>query len=205
MKKTKGIIFLALILLVCWSQVAVAGSIWGKRNKNMKNLYSDDVAHRIGDILTIKIIEESTVDNKAKRDLEKTDSRSTTFNGEIGMGKAIDIGEFGLSANSSNKLNGKADYKDERSFEDCVTVMVIDVLPTSGNLVVMGTRERTIAGDTQKIEISGVVRPSDIDFNNSISSQQVANFSIVSKNSGVADSYTKPNWLGNILNKISPF
>ena len=203
MKKTKVILFIALILLVCWSQVLVAGSIWGRRNKNMKNLYSDDVAHSIGDILTINIIEESIVDNKAKRDMEKLDARSTVFNGELG--KFADIGEFGFSASSNNKLNGKADYKDERSFEDCVTVMVIDVLPTSGNLVVMGTRERTIAGDTQKIEISGVVRPSDISFNNSISSQQVANFSIVSKNSGVADSYTKPGWLGNIMNKISPF
>ncbi len=203
MKKTKVILFIALILLVCWSQVLVAGSIWAKRNKNMKNLYSDDVAHSIGDILTINIVEESTVDNKAKRDMEKSDARSTVFNGELG--KFADIGEFGFSASSNNKLNGKADYKDERSFEDCVTVMVIDVLPTSGNLVVMGTRERTIAGDTQKIEISGVVRPSDISFNNSISSQQVANFSIVSKNSGVADSYTKPGWLGNIMNKISPF
>jgi len=203
MKKTKGIIFIALILLVCWSQVLVAGSIWAKRNKNMKDLYSDDVAHRIGDILTIEIVEKSTVDNKAKRDLEKSDARSTTFNGEIG--KFADIGEFGISASSSNKLNGKADYKDERSFVDYVTVMVIDVLPTSGNLVVMGTRERTIAGDTQKIEISGVVRPSDISFDNSISSQQVANFSIVSKNSGIADSYSKPGWLGNILNNISPF
>jgi len=203
MKKVKGIIFIALILLVCWSQVLVAGSIWAKRNKNMKDIYSDDVAHRIGDILTIKIIEKSTVDNKAKRDLEKSDTRSTTFNGEIG--KFADIGEFGISASSSNKLNGKADYKDERSFVDYVTVMVIDVLPTSGNLVVMGTRERTIAGDTQKIEISGVVRPSDISFDNSISSKQVANFSIVSKNSGIADSYSKPGWLGSILNNISPF
>lgn len=203
MKKTKKITFVALILLICWSQILVAGSIWGRRNKNMRNLYADDVAHSIGDILTIKIIEESTVDNKAKRDLEKSDARSTTFNGELG--KFVDIGEFGFSASSRNKLNGKADYKDERSFEDCVTVMVIDVLPTSGNLVVMGTRERTIAGDTQKIEISGVVRPSDVGFNNMISSQKVANFSIVSKNSGISDSYNKPGWLGSILNNISPF
>ena len=203
MKKIRAIIFVALILLFCWSQVLVAGSIWAKRNKNMKKLYSDDVDHKIGDILTIKIVEESTVDNKAKRDMSKSDSRSTTFNGEIG--KFVDIGEFGFSASSSNALNGKADYKDERSFEDCVTVMVIDVLPTSGNLVVMGTRERTIAGDTQQIEISGVVRPSDISFGNSISSQQVANFSIVSKNSGIASTYNKPGWLGNILNNISPF
>jgi len=203
MKKIKWIIFIALILLLCWSQVLVAGSIWAKRNKNMKDIYSDDVARSIGDILTIQIVEESTVDNKAKRDMEKSDSRSTTFNGEIG--KFADIGEFGLSASSNNKLNGKADYKDERSFEDSVTVMVIDVLPTSGNLVVMGVRERSIAGDIQKIEISGVVRPSDISFSNTISSKQVANFSIVSKNSGISDSYNKPGWLGQILNDISPF
>jgi flagellar L-ring protein precursor FlgH len=181
---------------------AQAGSIWAKRGKNMRALYADDVAHQIGDILTIKITEDSKVDNKAKRDLKKETDRSTTFNGDVGG--FVDLGEFGLSAKSGNKLNSVADYKDERSFEDLITVVVIDVLP-NGNLVIMGTRSRNIAGDIQTIEVSGIVRPSDIAFDNTVKSEQVADFRIVSKNTGVADPYTRPGWLGRIFDIIWPF
>jgi flagellar L-ring protein precursor FlgH len=179
-----------------------ANSIWSKRGKNMKDLYADDVARQIGDTLTIIITEASKVDNKAKRDLKKETDKSITFNGEIG--KYIDIGDFGLTAESTNELKSKADYKDERSFADRVSVVVVDVLPNR-NLVVLGSRSRDIAGDKQTIEISGIVRPSDIAFNNTVKSEQVADFRIVSKNSGYAEPYTRPGWFGRLLDTIWPF
>ena len=179
-----------------------AGSIWARRGKNMRALYADDVAHQIGDILTIKIMEDSKVDNKAKRDLKKETDRSNTFNGEVGG--FIDLGEFGLTAKSGNELKSKADYKDERSFVDLVTVVVVDVLPNR-NLVVMGTRSRDIAGDLQTLEVSGIVRPSDIAFDNTVKSEQVADFRIVTKNTGIAAPYTRPGWLGKIFDIIWPF
>ncbi|MHC4147652.1 MAG: flagellar basal body L-ring protein FlgH [Planctomycetota bacterium] len=172
-----------------------AGSIWAKRDKNMKALYADDV-------LTIKISENSKVDNKAKRDLQKETDRSTVFNGELG--KFADLGDFGMSAQSDNELKSKADYKDERKFIDSVTVVVVDILPNR-NLVVMGSRNRDIAGDIQTIEVSGIVRPSDVAFDNTVKSEQVADFRIVSKNSGVSEPYTRPGWFGRILDIIWPF
>jgi len=181
---------------------AQGGSIWAKRDKNSRNPYADDTARNIGDVLTIKIAEESKVDNKAKRDLQKDTSKSNTFDGKLG--NFADLGEFGMSAESSNKLNGKADYKDERTFEDSVTVTVVDVQP-NGNLVVMGTLNRNIGGDTQVIEVSGIVRPSDIVFDNTIKSSQVADFRLVSKNGGVSDPYTRPGWMGKIFDVIWPF
>jgi len=197
------LVFVALIVFVlCSTTCTQAGSIWAKRDKNMKALYTDDVAHNIGDVLTILVTENSKVDNKAKRDMKKEADKSTTFNGKVGG--FADLGEFGVSAKSSNKLNGKADYKDERSFTDSVTVVVVDVLPNR-NLVIMGTRSRDIAGDRQTIEISGIVRPSDISFKNTIKSEQVADFRIVTKNSGIAAPYTKPGWLGRIFDIIWPF
>lgn len=179
-----------------------ANSIWSKRGKNMKDLYADDVARQIGDTLTIIITEASKVDNKAKRDLKKETDKSIVFNGEIG--KYVDIGDFGLIAESTNELKSKADYKDERSFVDRVSVVVLDVLPNR-NLVVLGTRSRDIAGDKQTIEISGIVRPSDIAFDNTVRSAQVADFRIVSKNSGYAEPYTRPGWFGRMLDIIWPF
>jgi len=202
MKNRIGLILVLMIFVLCSAVCSPAGSIWAKRDKNMRDLYADNVAHRIGDVLTIKVTENSKVDNKAKRDLQKDTSKSNTFNGEIGG--FADIGEFGLTAESSNELKGKADYKDERSFVDSITVVVVDVLP-NGNLVVMGTRNREIAGDTQAIEASGVVQPIDISFDNTIDSKRVANFRLVAKNTGVADPYTRPGWLGRIFDIIWPF
>ena len=179
-----------------------AGSIWAKRSKDMKAIYADDVARQIGDVLTITISEASKVDNKAKRDLQKETDRTTAFNGALG--KFADICYFGITASSENELKSKADYKDERKFEDRITVVVMDILPNR-NLVVMGSLTRNIAGDIQTIEVSGIVRPSDVSFENTVKSEQIADFHILTRNSGVSAPYTKPGWFGKILDMIWPF
>jgi flagellar L-ring protein precursor FlgH len=194
-----------LIQALLLSECVDAGSIWAKRDKNMQTVYGDDVARGIGDILTIKIAEESTVDNKAKRDLQKETERSSDFNGKLNINHILpSIPGFTMDAEATNALKGKADFKDERSFVDRVTVVVLDVLP-NGNLVVIGTRDRNIAGDIQTIEVSGIVRPSDITFDNTVKSEQVANFRIVTKNSGVSAPYTQPGWVGRIFDVLWPW
>ncbi len=199
----KILLLLALTASVLLSTAcSQAGSIWAKRDKNMKAIYADDVARQIGDVLTITIAENSKIDNKAKRDMKKETDRSTIFNGNLGG--FADLGEFGMTAQSGNELKSKADYKDERKFVDNITVVVVDILPNR-NLVVLGTRKRDISGDTQTIEVSGIVRPSDVSFDNKVKSERVADFYIVSKNGGVSAPYTKPGWLGSILDIVWPF
>jgi flagellar L-ring protein precursor FlgH len=194
---------LSLVVFVMISTAcSQAGSIWAKRDKNMKAIYADDVARQIGDVLTIKITEASKVDNKAKRDMQKETDRSSSFNGKLG--NFADLGDFGMAADSDNELKSKADYKDERKFEDSITVVVVDILPNR-NLIVMGTRNRDIGGDIQTIEVSGIVRPSDIAFDNTVKSEQVADFHIISKNGGVSAPFTRPGWLGRIFDIIWPF
>jgi flagellar L-ring protein precursor FlgH len=183
----------------------------------MRELYADDVARNIGDVLTIKISEDSKIDNKAKRDLKKESGWSATFGGGPNFKSDSTsngtfhkllpeqlLPVFDMTAESENELKSKADYKDERSFVDRITVVVMDILPNN-NLVVMGTRNRDIAGDIQTIEVSGIVRPSDIAFDNTVKSEQVADFRIVSKNSGIAAPYNKPGWLGRIFDIFWPF
>jgi len=204
MKIKKGF---ALVVLCLWGPGSAlhADSIWARRDKNMRSVYVDDVARRIGDVLTIRITEDSKIDNKAKRDLKKETDRSTSFDGELNIDHLLpSMPGFTMSAKSSNELTGKADYTDERSFEDNITVVVEDVLP-NGNLVVMGIRDRRIGGDIQTIEVSGIVRPSDIAFDNTVKSEKVANFRIVSRNSGVAEPYNRQGWLGRLFDIIWPF
>ncbi len=210
-------IILALVLsvfLLCSAACSQAGSIWARRDKNMRDLYADDVARNIGDVLTIEITEKSKLVNKAEKKLSKTTNRSIDFDGgpTLGSGsKTFDrlmpeplIPGFDFAAESSNTLNSKAESKDDRSFIDFITVVVIDILP-NGNLVVIGTRNRNIAGDIQAIEVSGIVRPSDIAFDNTVKSERVANFCIVTRNKGVAEAFNSPGWLGRVLDIVWPF
>jgi flagellar L-ring protein precursor FlgH len=197
-----------LMILVGLSAVSArldAGSIWAKRDTNMHAIYADDVARNIGDILTVIISEDSKVDNKAKRDLKKDTDRSSVFNGDLGIDHILpSIPGFTMSAESTNDMKSKADYKDERTYEDRVSVVVVDILP-NGNLVVIGSRDRNIAGDVQTIEVSGIVRPSDVAFDNTIKSERVANFQIVTKNSGIAAPYLRTGWLGRVFDVVWPW
>jgi flagellar L-ring protein precursor FlgH len=213
MNKRKVSMFVLAISIFSLTNYSQAGSIWAKRDKNMKEIYADDVARQIGDILTIKIGETSKVDNKAKRDMKKETDRSTTFAGgpDFSPQGTLDrllpeqlLPGLNTTAESSNEMKSKADYKDERKFEDQISVVVIDILPNN-NLIVMGSRNRNIAGDIQIIEVSGIVRPSDIAFDNTVKSEKVADFRVVTKNSGVSAPYTKPGWLGKIFDIVWPF
>jgi flagellar L-ring protein precursor FlgH len=184
---------------------AGAGSIWAKRDKSVAAVYTDDTARQVGDVLTIIISESTKVDNKVNRDLKKTTDRSLETSGSYGYNDTtFKTPVANISAASNNQLAGQSNYKDERSFDDRITVVVEDV-QANGNLVVMGTRERNIAGDKQTIQVSGIVRTSDIAFDNTVKSEQVGNFNMVAKNDGVSDTYTKVGWLGKILDFIWPF
>jgi flagellar basal body L-ring protein FlgH len=131
-------VFVVLVTTLMLADALPAGSIWGKRYDRVTAVYADDVAREVGDILTIKIAEDSKVDNKGKRDLKKETSRSSDFNGEMNIDHILpSIPGFTMSAESANELKSKADFKDERTFEDRVSVVVLDVLP-NGNLVVSG-------------------------------------------------------------------
>jgi flagellar L-ring protein precursor FlgH len=208
-KKMICLITAIVIFLLMIADCAMADSIWAKRDKNAKAVYSDDTARQVGDLLTIIVSEASKVDNKVNRELKKTTQESSNFNGELGIVTPEHnlfprIPGFTMASDSDNKLSGQADYKDERKMEDRMTVVVQDVQP-NGNLVIIGSRERNIAHDKQIITVSGIVRPTDIAFDNTIRSEQIANFHMVNKTEGLADTYNKPGWLQTIFNFLWPW
>jgi flagellar L-ring protein precursor FlgH len=194
------------MIVLTGAGICRAESIWAKRSPTSKALYADDKANQIGDLLTIVINEDHKVDNKVKRDLSRDSSKSLNIGEKSVSVEHVlpTVPEINVELGSSKSLKGKSDYKDERSIEDQITVVVVDIHP-NGNLVVIGTRSRDINGDKQIIQVSGIVRPSDIAFGNSIRSERVANFQLVALSEGVTESYNNPGWLGKMLDKVWPF
>jgi flagellar L-ring protein precursor FlgH len=187
------------------------GSIWAKRDKSTKLIYADDKACQIGDILTVIISETSNIKNEIERELKNESSRTISFDPQ----NNLDDFPFSLlpkipgvtesfAASASKSLDGESDYEDKRKYTDRMTVVVQDIHP-NGNLVILGTRHRDVVGDQVTIQVSGIVRPRDILFDNTILSEQVADFKIVTINKGVTPNYTKPGWLVSIFDALWPF
>jgi flagellar L-ring protein precursor FlgH len=197
---------------------AKAGSIWAKANAAgvMPRLYEDDTARRTGDVVTIIINERSNIDNTTKRKNEKKADRSVTASGTVDLKSLpklwggsdkpdpFTLPSISATSNASTGFEGNADLKAQRNLTDRITVTVHDVLP-NGNLVVVGSRQRNVYGDIQMVCVSGIVRPSDITFANTVNSEQVADFQMISMIKGPENLTTKPGWLGRILNFVSPW
>lgn len=187
------------------------GSIWAKRDKSTKLIYADDKACQIGDILTVIISETSNIKNEIERELKNENSRTISFDADTYLDDApfswlpkIPGVTESFTASAEKKLDGESDYEDKRAYTDRMTVVVQDIHP-NGNLVILGTRHRDVVGDQVTIQVSGIVRPRDILFDNTILSEQVADFKIVTINKGVTPNYSKPGWLAKIFDALWPF
>ncbi len=204
---------LCAMVLGAGATAARAGSIWEKASVKARAIHSDDTARRRGDSITVVVVERSTIANDTSRKLEKKDERTAGMSGTFDPAKlfAQPLGKnvftfpsLDYTSSGETKFDGKSNYGSDNSLTDQVTVTVQDVLP-DGNLVIAGTRVREVEGDRQTIQVSGIVRPSDVTFDNTVSSTKVANFKVVYGGKGSASQYTKPGWLARLIDLFNPF
>jgi flagellar L-ring protein precursor FlgH len=195
-------------LLALWVGALQAGSIWDKARGKGGSITADDTARRVGDNITILISEKSVIANETSRDMNKKSDRTLKSEGTINWGsissKTTTMPTADLSTNAETKFEGEAKFDSSRSVADEITVTVQDILP-NGNLVVLGTRMRSTQGDQEIIEVSGIVRPTDVTFRNTVLSTKVADFRIVYRAKGQEKQFTNPGWFDQILNFINPF
>ena len=85
-----------------------------------------------------------------------------------------------------------------------MTAMVTEVYP-NGNLKILGHREVVVNSERQTMEVTGIVRPIDVDSRNTVQSTAIADAKISYTGFGVVDDKQHPGWLGRVFNFISPF
>ena len=157
------------------------------------SLFSSFKAHRVGDVVTIIITEQtradasSEVETKAKADM----------GGGPGLGFLQAFGSFGLGTENNHKGDGTTSRSGNLSGE--ISVTITEVLP-NGNYRLVGARSVDINGDRQLIEISGVCRPRDIMPDNTILSTFIADAQISYSGTGMLDDAAQPGLLTRIVN-----
>jgi len=214
MRATLRWIIPVTLTILLSAAAARGGSIWAKAACRMVP-HTDDTAGKIGDILTIVIDEQTTIDNETTREMSKQSQHDATATGELTLPYLISLlkphhnfispnTNLDMSLDFKRQFDATGTYEQTDVLTDEITVTVADVLP-NGNLVVVGSRERQAAGDKRTVHVSGVVRPSDITFANTVSSESVADFKIVFKKSGVEKDYIRQSVFDWVLTWFNLF
>ncbi|SMC09278.1 flagellar basal body L-ring protein FlgH [Nitratiruptor tergarcus] len=171
------------------------------------NLFSDAKAHNIGDIVTILVNENlqgtGTTDTKSQR----SNNLNLSFPSVTVLDKKLPHNKstiFGINQKSTNAFQGKGGTNRSAKLIAKITARVVKVYP-NGNLFIVGTKYVKINNDTQYIKISGIVKPQDINPDNSIDSSKIADMYVEYNGKGFLNTTQRPGWLANFIMKIWPF
>jgi len=181
-------------------------SLW--RNGS-RAFFKDQRAHQIGDILTVKvnITDKANFDNETKRS-RKNDENSgiTDFIGSktiVNPAKAILPGRI-LTADSNGSSEGKGSVDRKEALSTNIAGVVTQVLP-NGNLVIEGRQEIRVNFEIRELIVAGVVRPEDIESDNTIDSNKIAQARIAYGGRGQIMDVQQPRYGQQVLDVVLPF
>lgn len=186
-----------------------SGSIW---QQGSANHFGDRRARNVGDIVTVKILEESTASQESGTETDKTSNLDAGIDDFFGLPQNFGMASF-LASGQSFSPTVKGDYN--RDFKgsgstvrkdkltSTVSATVVERMP-NGNLRIKAMREIKVNREKQFVELEGMIRPEDISVYNTILSTQIAEARIHYTGKGVLGDTEGPGWFTRILDWIWP-
>ncbi|MDR1242355.1 MAG: flagellar basal body L-ring protein FlgH [Deltaproteobacteria bacterium] len=189
------------------------GSIFSESSSNM--LFEDNRARRIGDILLIKIVENTKAKHKADTTADRTSNIGLGVTSLLGFSSVRPLGVGGslagtlgddpmIGAKSSSDLNATGETKRENYVTTTIGARIINVLPNNV-LQIAGAREIQVNEETEYMVVTGLVRADDVLSDNSVLSTQLAESKISYYGKGALADKQKSGWLIRLLDNIWPF
>jgi len=183
-----------------------ANSLW--RNGS-RAFFRDQRAARVGDLLTVtvNITDKANIANETQRSrTSKEDSGVTDFIGSKTLGaqgQKILPGRI-LTTDSSASTDGKGSVNRQEALQTNVAAVVTQVLP-NGNLVVEGKQEIRVNFEIRELIVAGIVRPEDIQSDNTIESSKIAQARIAYGGRGQITDVQQPRYGQQVMDVLLPF
>jgi flagellar L-ring protein FlgH len=180
-----------------------SGSIFNQGQAN--SIYSDIKAHRVGDLITVQLSESTTAKKNANSQQGK--------NSDLGInalklgGDTVTLNGYDTSASmgGTNSFKGQSKADQSNSLQGNISVSVIRVLP-NGNLMVRGEKWLMLNNGNEYIRITGLLRSEDVNADNTVLSQRIANARIQYGGTGDFANSQERGWLAQFFNgPLSPF
>ena len=189
------------------------GSLYAAAEQD--GLFADTRARRVGDIVMVKVVENHKAKNKTDITNSKQNSNDygvSAFFGEnkanfvpgVGVGPSMPVGGvgFGTTSNSDSTVSGE--IKNENTVTATIAARVTRVMP--GNLLqIEGAREIRVNGETQYMVLTGLIRPMDVDADNTITTNRIADAQIAYYGKGILSDKQKPGWFTRLMDIVWPF
>lgn len=184
-----------------------ANSLW---QSGTRTFFKDQRASQIGDLVTVlvRITDSAAISNETER--SRSGSESAAATGAIGNALNRVILPSESSADALINLNGSGSHSGEGSVnrsEELITTIaavVTQVLP-NGNLVIEGRQEVRVNFEVRELLVTGVVRPEDIDFQNTVDSANIAEARISYGGRGQITDVQQPRYGQQLIDVIVPF
>jgi flagellar L-ring protein precursor FlgH len=186
--KSLGEFFLCVLFALATIAPATASSLFDE--STYRPLTADNKAHRVGDVLTVQVFENSSATatsdtgTRRKNNLTAELARSTrTVGGTFSAGGDFDGG--GRTERSNKVLI-------------TLTVSVREVL-ANGDLRVGGEQQLLVNGENQRVTLEGRVRPQDISDGNVVQSTRLADAHITYLGEGELSQRQERPWWRKLL------
>lgn len=164
-------------------------------------LYEGNRARRVGDTLTILLVEQTAASKEAKSVLDKSGNFGLTppTTGPLDFLKSTDV-----SIGGGHKFGGKGSADQSNSLSGAVSVTVAEIYPNQ-TMLVRGQKQVRLNRGDEFIQIKGIVRFADIDQNNTVPSTRVADATINYTGTGDVARASRQGWLSRFFQVVSPF
>jgi flagellar L-ring protein precursor FlgH len=165
------------------------GSLWTD-NGRLAFLTGDFKAGRVGDLITIVVVHDTTANNANSVSTARTLAASSGITALPGQLKTTGVAQL-FSPNSSQALTGKSQASTTSSLQTTLSGRVMAVL-SSGLLVIEAERQLTMNNENQTVLVRGLVRRADIGPDNTVASNTIGDLELELKGKGVLSDGTRP-------------
>ncbi|MCP4006732.1 MAG: flagellar basal body L-ring protein FlgH [bacterium] len=201
------------------------GALW-RGDQSRRFLAFENRAKRIGDLVSVIILEEASAENEAKTELDHSSAFDATLNSDVALQTLVTrpirriLGLLGftdqkndadpstelsiIESSAETSYDGEGKLERSASFTTKIACVVTDQTE-SGLLHIQGERHLTINGETQIIQLSGFVRPEDIRIDNTLPSELIAAADIRYGGVGLVSEQQRMPWLSRLLRLALPF
>ncbi len=165
-------------------------------------LFENSVARRVGDTVTINLVEQTAASKSSTTTTKKATTADMSAPKVFGQSVTIH-GKDVLSGSLANAstFDGAGDSSQSNKIQGDITVTVAKKL-ANGNLLVRGQKWLAINQGKEYVRIQGIIRPVDIQPDNTVPSNRVADAMISYGAQGALNDANKPGILSRFFTSV---
>jgi len=181
------------------------GSIYNQAHAD--SWFGEKTTYQIGDVVTVILDEsmagDSTQTNEASRNTT-TDVLSPAQLARFGANGGLFLSNDQDPITTQLSSSGSGETEQSASLTGTMTAQVVEVY-ANGNLMIRGEKIVNFSSGSEVIQVKGIIRPSDIQPDNTVQSKRIASAQISYKGVGQNASASRTPWGTNLLLSIWPF